>query len=477
MFDNFRKSLSSQTYRIILHIAGHGYEQNGNLILELSEGTKVYMNEFLASLNLQLDEIISQRSESKEDPVHNVAILVLWDACRESPSFPIPRRHRIRKLFRERQQALIHSCMTGSQGYDGCANSKNSPFILALMDLLGINTPFNVFELAMHLNTKVKDATHGKQSVEISCEATQIHRMNDWFVDLKKCNQLGMLQVHWKKLEAEIDDPKACARLVSFWDCQQQLFVDLAADALERVKAQTVDFERQEAETKRSLQEALKQKAKTQRSLQEALKRVEDAERRAQKAEETSKKQIRSVAVQLVDCLENGPGQSALRHFWRQLVEKQPAIDEACPDVREALPKSILRDLENNHLQPPCARTWKIHRERTSILCEGSKHFDCRVYVTSSSVGFCCDCSNHSMCFACCEKSIARATQNQCNAGKLLLTICGTAIVAAFLVFIFLCPACTTKYVEVPVKVPVKTPPESNPLGAIALFGLGVMTR
>ena len=424
MFTNFRRSLSTQTYRIVLHIAGHGYEHKGHLILELGDGTKVHVDEFVVRLNLELDEIISKRADkNKEDPVHSVAILVLWDACREKLFFPSRPQKAYPKSLRERQQAMIHSCPTGGQSYDGCAGSKNSPFILALMDLLGINTPFNVLELAMHLNVKVKTATLGKQSVEVSCEATKMDRIYDWFVDIKKCNQLRMRDITWKQLQADIDDPKACARLISLWDCQQQLLSDLAAENLDRVKAQTEDFERQTAEAKRSLQEASK--------------RAEDAERRAQNAEDTA------------------------ANFERQAAEAKRSLQGALKRAEDAERQAAEA---KRSLQGALKRAEDAERQ----AAEAKRSLQGALKRAEDA-----------------ERQAAEAKRslqgalNECNTGK-LLTICGTAIITAFLVFIFLCPACKTKYVEVPVEVRVKTPPEPNPsAGAIilAIFSAGVMVR
>lgn len=158
MFNEFLNSLDTKTYTVVLHIAGHGFEQDGNLVLSLSNGfkdsedSKVYVDKLLFDLNDQLDKLVLQ-SKSEDDPVHSVGVLVIWDACREALN--IPRRSKGRRKLRERQQAIIHSCMFGGRSEEAVAGSKNSPLILALSDLLGTNTPFTVFELAEHLNARV----------------------------------------------------------------------------------------------------------------------------------------------------------------------------------------------------------------------------------------------------------------------------------------------------------------------------------
>ena len=151
MFSKFLKTLDTKTYTVVLHLAGHGFEQGGRLVLDLIDGSAVYLDELLFDLNDQLDKLVLQ-SKSKDDPVHSAGILVIWDACREA--LPIPIRSKGRKVLRERQQAIIHSCMFGGCSEEAVADSKNSPLILALSDLLGTNTPFTVFELAEHLNAR-----------------------------------------------------------------------------------------------------------------------------------------------------------------------------------------------------------------------------------------------------------------------------------------------------------------------------------
>ena len=312
MFSEFLKSLDSKTYTVILHIAGHGFEQAGRLVLDLIDGSAVYLDELLFDLNDQLDKLVLQ-SNSKDDPVHSAGILVIWDACREA--LPIPIRSKGRKILRERQQAIIHSCMFGGCSEEAVADSENSPLILALSDLLGTNTPFTVFELAEHLNARVKAATKGRQSVELRSEATKLNNCYDWFVDLEKCNQLRAYDVTLKRLQAEKHDLKACARLISLWkvpcksiesvedvedclqsfqDSQQRLVSDMRAprlnatvEALEQAaeaKRLREETEGRAAEAERSRQEAEGRAAKEQRLREEAEGRAAEAERSRQEA-------------------------------------------------------------------------------------------------------------------------------------------------------------------------------------------------
>ena len=299
MFSEFLDSLDTKTYTVILHIAGHGFEQDGNLVLALADGSqdsedsKVYVDKLLSDLNNRLDKIVLE-SKSEDDPVHSVGVLVIWDACREAIN--IPARSKGRRQLRERQQAIIHSCMFGGRSEEAVAGSKNvSPLILALSDLLRTSSPFTVFELAEHLNARVKDATKGRQSVELRSEATKLNSCYDWFVDLENCNKLRAHDVVLKRLQAPIHDVKACARLISLWrvpcksiesvedveDCLQSLqdsrqrhLSDLRAHRIDA----TVRAERRADEEKR-----LRQKAEREAAEEKRLR--EEAERRAAKAE------------------------------------------------------------------------------------------------------------------------------------------------------------------------------------------------
>ena len=302
MFSKFLKSLDTKTYTVILHIAGHGLQQDGHLVLELSNGSKVYVDKLISDLNDQLDKIVLQ-STSKDDPVHSAGVLLLWDACRGALN--LPRRSKCRRKLREgeRQQAIIHSCMFGGRSEEAVEGSKNSPFVLALSDLLGTNSPFNLLELAEHLNARVKAATKNRQSVELRCESTNLNICNDWFVDLENCNKLRAYDVVLKRLQAPIHDLKACARLISLWkvpcksiesvedvedclqslqDSQQRLLSDLRAPWLDA----TVQAERRAAEEKRLRQDAERRAAEAESSREEAEGRAAEEKGLRQKAQQ-----------------------------------------------------------------------------------------------------------------------------------------------------------------------------------------------
>ena len=297
MFSKFLKTLNTETYTVILHIAGHGFQQDGHLVLDLIDGSEVYLDELLFDLNDRLDEIVKQ-SKSQDDPVHSAGVLVIWDACREALS--IPGLFPLRKSLRGRQQAIIHSCMSGGRSEEAVADSKNSPLILALSNLLGTKSPFTVFELAEHLNARVKAATKGRQSVELRSEATKLNTCYDWFVDLEKCNQLRAYDVTLKRLQAENHDLKACARLISLWkvpcksiesvedvedclqslqDSQQRLLSDWRAPWLDA----TVQAERRADEEKRFRQDAERRADDAERSREEAEGRAAEEKRLREK--------------------------------------------------------------------------------------------------------------------------------------------------------------------------------------------------
>ena len=348
MFSKFLKTLDTKTYTVILHLAGHGFERDGRLVLDLIDSSTVYLDELLFDLNDQLDKLVLQ-SNSKDDPVHSAGILVIWDACREA--LPIPIRSKGRKILRERQQAIIHSCMFGGCSEEAVADSKNSPLILALSDLLGTNTPFTVFELAEHLNARVKAATYGRQSVELRSEATKLNNCYDWFVDLEKCNQLRAYDVTLKRLQAEKHDLKACARLISLWkvpcksiesvedveDClpslqhsQQRLVSDMRAPRLNA----TVEALEQAAEAKRLRQEAEGQAAEAERSRQEAEGRADKEKRLRQEAERraAAEKCLRQEAEGRADkekCLrQEAEGRADKEKRLRQEAERRAAAEK-----------------------------------------------------------------------------------------------------------------------------------------------------
>eukprot|EP00434_Breviolum_minutum_P044153 symbB.v1.2.039400.t1/scaffold6538.1/size22092/2 len=304
MFSEFLRSLDTKIYTVVLHIAGHGFEQDGNLVLSLSNGSKdsedskVYMDKLLSDLHDRLDKIVLE-SKSEDDPVHSVGVLVIWDACREALN--LTKRSKCRRKLREgeRQQAIIHSCMFRGGSEEAVGGSKNSPLILALSDLLGTNSPFNLFELAGHLNARVKAATKFRQSVELRYEGTKLNDCYDWFVDLENCNKLRAHDVVLKRLQAPIHDLKACARLISLWkvpcksiesvedvedclqslrDSKQQLLSDSRAPMLDA----SVQALEQTAEVKRSREEVQEAKGRAAEALQEKddfLKALEAARR------------------------------------------------------------------------------------------------------------------------------------------------------------------------------------------------------
>ena len=295
MFQQFLHSLNTRTYAVILHMAGHGQERDGHLILNLVDGSGVFVDNLFQNLNERLDDLVLS-SQSEDDFVHDVGILVIWDACREraESQFSIPHRVKCRKKLRERQQALIHSCMSGGQSLDSLAGSNQSPFMVALGGLLGANTPFNVFEFAEHLNARVKASSKGMQPVEWSAEATKLNHRYDWFVDLEKCNQLRIFDVRLKRLQAESNDVEACARLVSLWkvpcksaessedclqslqDSQQRLLSDLRCGWMDS----TVNAEQQGKDA--------------EQAKNAALERAKDAESRAADAEQQTKDAVQA---------------------------------------------------------------------------------------------------------------------------------------------------------------------------------------
>ena len=292
MFGKFLESLNTKTYTVILHIAGHGFEQNGNLVLSLSNGSKdsedskVYVDKLLSELHDRLDKLVLE-AKSEDHPVRSAGVLVIWDACREAgEALNLPRRSKCRRKLREceRQQAIIHSCMFGGRSEEAVAGSKNSPFILALSDLLGTNSPFTVSELAEHLNARVKAATKNRQSVELRCEATNLNNCHDWFVDLKNCNKLRAYDVLLKRLQAPIHDLKACARLISLWKvpCKSMESVEDVEDCLQSLqdKRQRV-LSDMRADRQDAIVQALEQAAEAKRLRHE----VQEAEGRAAEAQ------------------------------------------------------------------------------------------------------------------------------------------------------------------------------------------------
>ena len=311
MFSKFLESLNAKTYTVILHIAGHGFEQDGNLVLAHTDGSKIYVDKLLSDLHDRLDKIVLE-SKSEDHPVRAAGVLVIWDACREAgEALNLPRRSKCRRKLREceRQQAIIHSCMFGGRSEEAVAGSKNSPFILALSDLLGTNSPFTVSELAEHLNARVKAATKNRQSVELRCEATNLNNCHDWFVDLRNCNKLRAYDVLLKRLQAPIHDLTACARLISLWkvpcksiesvedvddflqslqDKRQRLLSDMRAPRLD----ETVKALEQAAEAKRLRQEAEQRAAEAERARQEAEGRA-DKETRLRKAAQQERDNFR----------------------------------------------------------------------------------------------------------------------------------------------------------------------------------------
>ena len=320
MFHKFLHPLNTRTYAVILHIAGHGEEHDGHLILNLVDGSKVFVDDLLQILNKRLDDLVLS-SQSEDDFVHDVGILVIWDACREHPDsqFSIPRRAKRQKLLRERQQALIHSCMSGGQSLDSLAGSNHSPFMVALGGLLDANTPFNVFEFAEDLNARVKASTKGMQSVEWNAEATKLNHRYDWFVDLETCKRLRIFDVRLKRLQAESNDVEACARLISLWkvpcksagssedclqslqDAQQRLLSDLRKDSAVNAALRGKDAEQAKnvalARAKDAESRAANAEQQTKDAVQAknaALARAKDAESRAANAEQQTKDAVQA---------------------------------------------------------------------------------------------------------------------------------------------------------------------------------------
>ena len=241
----------------------------------------------LSDLHDRLDKIVLE-SKSEDDPVHSVGVLVIWDACREALN--LTKRSKCRRKLREgeRQQAIIHSCMSGGRSEEAVTGSKNSPLILALSDLLGTNSPFNLFELAGHLNARVKAATKFRQSVELRYEGTKLNDCYDWFVDLESCNKLRAHDVVLKRLQAPIHDLKACARLISLWkvpcksiesvedveDCLQSLR-DSKQQLLSDSRAPMLDATVQALEQVREEAEALQERDDFRKAL-EAARRIRE---------------------------------------------------------------------------------------------------------------------------------------------------------------------------------------------------------
>ena len=218
LFEKFlNDSLSKKTYVVVLHVACHGEEQGGHLVLKLTDGTDFYLDDLLVRLNKRLDTLVRQASQT--DPVKDVAVFVLWDACRthNGAKLHLPKRVTAAKTTRERQQVMMYSCMNGGSSADGQGQSTNSPFTAALKELLDEKIPWNVLEFQEHLNSKVKSATKGRQAVESSGETTNLSMRYDCFVDLITCNKLRLGQQRFRRLKAKQGNPKAFARLVSLW--------------------------------------------------------------------------------------------------------------------------------------------------------------------------------------------------------------------------------------------------------------------
>ena len=304
LFEDFLQSLHTRTYAVILHVACHGEEKDGHLVLKLPDNTEVYVDEYIGRLNRRLDELVRQ-SQSPADPVKDVGVILFWDACREQceAKMHLPRRVKLRKNLRERQQVMIYSCMSGGQSDDGSSESSKSPFTAALQELLGANTPFNVFELSENLNAKMKAATRGRQAVELSAEFTNLNMRYDWFVDLDTCNKLRTCDVRLQQLKALSDDLRACARLISLWkvpcgsantvddylrsaqDAKQKLLSDLRApwvDSFTNAKQQAADAEQAKA--------TAQEKAKAfEQCVADAEQKVADMEQAKETAQEKAK--------------------------------------------------------------------------------------------------------------------------------------------------------------------------------------------
>ena len=94
--------------------------------------------------------------------------MVLWDACcqHSGAKLHLPKRVKVAKTIRERQQVMIYSCMNDGCSKDGLGQSINSPFTVALKGMLDENIPRDILEIQEHLNGKVKSATRGRQAVE-----------------------------------------------------------------------------------------------------------------------------------------------------------------------------------------------------------------------------------------------------------------------------------------------------------------------
>ena len=363
MFQKFLGSLNTRTHAVILHIAGHGEEHNdGRLTLNLVNGSKVLLDDLFRGLNQRLDNLVLS-PQSKDDFVHDVGVLVIWDACRERPEsqLSIPRRTKRRRMLRERQQALIHSCMSGGQSLDSLASSNHSPFMVALGGLLDAHTPFNVFEFAEKLNERVKASTKGMQSVELNAEATKLNHRYDWFVDLEKCNQLRLFDVRLKRLQAESNDVEACARLISLWkvpcnspessedclqalqDSQQQLLSDLqrrwmdsavnaelrgkdAEQAKDAALARGTDAESRAADAEQQAKDAMQAK-------DAALARAKEAESRAADAEQQTKDAMQAKDAALARAKE---AESRAADAEQQTKDAMQAKDAALARAKEA---------------------------------------------------------------------------------------------------------------------------------------------
>ena len=360
MFQKFLDSLNTRTYAVILHIAGHGEEHNdGRLTLNLVNGSKVFVDDLFRGLNQRLDKLVLS-PQSKDDFVHDVGILVIWDACRERPEsqLSIPHRAKRQKLLRVRQQAFIHSCMSGGQSLDSIAGSNHSPFMVALGGLLDANTPFTVFEFAESLNARVKAFTKGVQSVELNAEATNLNHRYDWFVDLETCNQLRIFDVRSKRLQAESNDGEACARLITLWkvpckstessedclqslqDSQQRLLSDLQMDPAVNAGLRAKDAEQAKdaalAKAKDAESRAADAEQQTKDAVQAqdaALAKAKDAESRAADAEQQTKDAVQAKDVALAKAKD---AESRAAEAEQQTKDAVQAKDAALAKAKDA---------------------------------------------------------------------------------------------------------------------------------------------
>ena len=339
LFQDFLKCLfeDRQTYAIVLHLACHGREKAGHLVLKLIDGSELHFDDYLDQLNKQLD-VMARPLRTKAYPVNDVAILILWDACRDhnEPELKLPRRKRYRGL--ERQHVMIYSCMSGGQAADGLATPgcQLSPFTDALKECISQHPPFSLAKLYEHVNGKVTKSTARRQSLEFREEATRLYKRVDWFVDSDTCNKLRAFDVEvqqkqaerklflselkapWKDLMANTDDDVNAEEKIT--DLEQKV---LLAEQQARDLKQEVKLAKQQAREadERTTQAQAKAATEIRQAQEAAQEKVADAEKRAEEMQKAVESAENAANNYEAVARENEQKTAAIEHFLLKAVE------------------------------------------------------------------------------------------------------------------------------------------------------------